>query len=229
MNLKNILKKLTIIFVILIIFAVGGTATGVTYFRKYQALKTNPNLEAQKETESLTAALGKLMELPADETPTVATVLDKEKLKDQPFFAKAENGDKLLAYSKAMQAILYRPSANKIINVAPIIINQQEGVTQNKLTSADPAGLKIAYYNGVEIIGLSGQAEKTIKNTYPNYQTGTLTSASKKDYKETLVVDLSGKNSRQAANIAQLLGGKVGTLPKGEIRPDADILVISGK
>jgi len=62
------------------------------------------------------------MELPKDEEPTIATVLDKEKLKDQLFFAKAENGDKVIIYSKNQKAILYRPSINKIIDVAPISI-----------------------------------------------------------------------------------------------------------
>lgn len=119
-------KKIFYIFIL--ILAISGTITSVYYFKQYRDLKANPNLEAQRETESLVASLSKLMELPADETPTIATIADKDKLKDQPFFAKAENGDKLLAYTKAMQAILYRPSANKIINVAPIIINQQEGV-----------------------------------------------------------------------------------------------------
>jgi len=124
------LKRLLIS--LLVILAIGGVTTGVTYFRKYQALKADPTIEAQKETEALVATVSKLMELPTDETPTVATIADKEKLKDQPFFAKAENGDKILAFTKAMQAILYRPSTNKIINVAPILIDQKAGVQPTK-------------------------------------------------------------------------------------------------
>jgi len=242
MNLKNIFKTAfsfikqlgpkRLFFIILIVLAVGGTIGSVYYYRQYSALKANPNLEAQKETETLVTALGKLMELPSDETPTIATIQDKDKLKDQPFFAKAENGDKLLAYTKAMQAILYRPSANKIINVAPIVINQPEGTNQNKPVSVaptTPAGLKIAYYNGTENVGLSGQAEKLIKSAYPNYQTATLTNAVKKDYKEIIVIDLSGTHNKEVGEIAKLLGGKISPLPEGENKPDADILIISGK
>lgn len=50
-----------------------------------------------------------------DETPTIATVSDITKLQGQPFFAKAQNGDKVYVYSNAKKAILYRPSENKII------------------------------------------------------------------------------------------------------------------
>lgn len=117
-------KKLLII--ILVILAVGGMYGAYYFYGKYSAIKANPNLEAQKETDALVSALGKLMELPQGETPTIATVSDKEKLQSQPFFKMATNGDKLFAYNTAMLAILYRPSTNKIINVAPISINQQQ-------------------------------------------------------------------------------------------------------
>lgn len=69
------------------------------------------------------------MELPKEETPTIATISDKEKLKGQVFFDAAENGDVLFAYTTAMKAILYRPSTNKIINVAPIAINPGQDLT----------------------------------------------------------------------------------------------------
>lgn len=117
-----------IFMIILVILAISGIYGSYYFYSKYQAIKSNPNLEAQKETEVLILAVGKLMELPKDETPTIATVLDKEKLKDQPFFKTALNGDKLLAYNVAMIAILYRPSTNKIINVAPITINQPQNL-----------------------------------------------------------------------------------------------------
>ena len=128
-----------------------------------------------------------------------------------------------------MQAILFRPSTNKIINVAPIVIDQQGGVNENTPVSQKPADLKIAYYNGTEIVDLSEQAEKLIKSTYPNYQTDALANATKKDYKETLVIDLSYTHSQEAEDIAKLLSGKVSSLPEGENRSDADILVILGK
>jgi len=217
-----------LLIILLIISAIGGVTTGVTYFRKYHALKANPNIEAQNEVQALVATVGKLMELPTDEVPTVATIADKEKLKNQTFFVKAENGDKILAFTKSRLAILYRPSVNKIINVAPII-DQGVEAQPTEPTAQISAALKISYYNGTETIGLSGQVEKIVKTAYPNYQTVALNNAFKKKYTETLVIDLRGTHAKEAGEIAGLLKGRVSPLPEGESKPDADILIISGK
>jgi hypothetical protein len=77
--------------------------------------QTDPNVAIEKEIKSLTASIGKFMELPAEEQPNLATVTDQAKLKGQDFFANAQNGDKLLVYPKAKKAILFRPSTRKII------------------------------------------------------------------------------------------------------------------
>ena len=69
--------------------------------------------------------MGKLIELPKNEKPTVATVLDKTKLVDQPVFANAENGDKVLIYQGGQYALLYRPSTNKIISIGALNIAPQ--------------------------------------------------------------------------------------------------------
>lgn len=87
-----------------------------------QSQKTNPADEARQ----LSAEVGQLIQLPSDEVPTVATVVDADKVKSQAFFASAQNGDKVLVYSKASKAILYRPSTKKIIEVAPINIGNSQ-------------------------------------------------------------------------------------------------------
>jgi hypothetical protein len=85
------------------------------------ALNNNPVIMAQKETDALIAKVSKLTQLPKGETPTVAVVSDAAAAKkQQAFFAKAENGDKVLIYVKAGEAVLYRPSTGKIVLVAPI-------------------------------------------------------------------------------------------------------------
>lgn len=94
-------------------------------FQQAQKLLKNPQQAAKQEVASTVAKLSKLMVLPKDETPTIATVTDRNKLKEQPFFAKAANGDKVLLYIKAKKAILFREKDNKIIEVAPINIERQ--------------------------------------------------------------------------------------------------------
>jgi uncharacterized protein YneF (UPF0154 family) len=122
--------KANVLLTVAILLLLAGGAGGTYYFYdKYQTSQNildNPDIAAQEEVRLLTEKLGKLIVLPEDEEPTVATVLDKASLQDQPFFQKAENGDRVVIYTKAAQAILYRPSENKIIGVAPITITQPE-------------------------------------------------------------------------------------------------------
>ena len=68
--------------------------------------------------------VGKLIVLPEGEQPTVATVSDAESLREQPFFAQAKNGYKVLIYTNARKAILYDPLSNKIVDVAPLNIGE---------------------------------------------------------------------------------------------------------
>ncbi|MBI2020477.1 hypothetical protein HYS94_03570 [Candidatus Daviesbacteria bacterium] len=85
--------------------------------------------QSQEEARKLVDQIGKLVELPAGEDPTVATVTDVERLREQPFFQRAENGDKVLIYTNAKKAILYRPSQNKVIDIAPINIGSPSAET----------------------------------------------------------------------------------------------------
>jgi hypothetical protein len=128
-KIKNISTKKNILIILLII-AIFGLYGSFYFYNKYKELSTDANTLAIKETERLVGLLSKLMELPTEETPTIATISDKEKLKNQDFFAQAENGDVLFAYTTSMKAILYRPSSNKIVNVAPITINQAQDIKE---------------------------------------------------------------------------------------------------
>lgn len=71
------------------------------------------------EAEQLHQKLRQTLDLP-EETPNLATVQDVSKVKDQLFFQRAQNGDKVLLYVKAGRAVLYRPTTGKVINLAPI-------------------------------------------------------------------------------------------------------------
>ncbi len=101
-------------------------AIGVAIYFYFQTVKSSdPQKITQQEIERMVSRVGALIILPEGEQPTIATVTDKEKLKDQSFFANAKNGDKVLIYTGARKAILYSPTQNKIIEVAPLNIGNQ--------------------------------------------------------------------------------------------------------
>lgn len=182
------------------------------FYNQYQNIKKNPNQVAQAETDQLVAQVGKLIDLPKDETPTVATVLDKEKLKDQPFFSNAQNGDKILIYTKAKKAIVFRPSANKLINVGPIAIDQKSQVQ-------------------VALINAGGDADGVTKKLNDKFAgtiaiSSTTDAKNKNSVKKITVVDVSGQNADAAKQIAAELGGEVGALPAGETAPQGSAIVI---
>jgi hypothetical protein len=79
--------------------------------------------------------VSQLYAVPGDEQPTVAQVQDKEKLKDQSFFSKAENGDYILIYTNNKLALLYREKEDKLINVGPVSISDQ-----NSAATGDNSG-----------------------------------------------------------------------------------------
>lgn len=75
------------------------------------------------EAADLTRQVNKLIILPTNEQPAIVTVVDKSKIQNIPFLQRsAKNGDKVLVYSKAKKAILYRPSEKKIVDVGPVSI-----------------------------------------------------------------------------------------------------------
>lgn len=126
---KNFLGPVLIILVLLF----AGIAA--YFYSQYSALKADPAKDAKAEVDKVVAEVGKLIVLP-DEQPTIATVTDVEKLKDQAFFSKAKNGDKVLIYTEAKKAVLYDPINHKIVEVAPINIGNSTGVTPRTPNSA---------------------------------------------------------------------------------------------
>lgn len=84
------------------------------------SLKNDPARAAQEEIKKYVADISRSVVLPQNETPTLATISDPDKLKDQAFFKKAKKGDKVLIYKNAKKIILYDPEAKKVIEIAPI-------------------------------------------------------------------------------------------------------------
>lgn len=236
--LKN--KWSTPVFVVafVLLFLVVA-ALAFFFYSQYSKTKEllNQKDAAVKEAKSLVEEVAKLAVLPSKEQPTIATVQDKTKLKNQTFFAQAENGDKVLIYTAAKKAILYRPSVKRIVEFGPINIvasNQENNSSVQASSSAavspPPAtqSVKVAVYNGTKVPGLAAATEATLKEKIPSVQV-VEKSNTKNDYSKTLVIDLTGLNKLSATQIAGALNGEVASFPQGEVKPATDILVIVGQ
>ena len=223
-------KSLWLILVIVVLIVASLPA--YYYYNQYkqtQALLQNPKAPVNAEVKDLINKVGKLIELPSGETPTIATVSDVTKLAGQPFFALAKNGDKVLIYTQAKEAILFRESIDKIIQVAPVNIGSPTASgSASSLVSPTPAKVSVAIYNGTTTVGLAGTAETKITGSFSNVMVSGKADA-KGSYAKTQVIDLSGNQAQMAAQIANLLGGSVSSsIPSGETKPNAQILVIVG-
>jgi hypothetical protein len=217
---------------------VAGLLGGAIYFymqyQESQALLKDPQRATAQETTRVVDEVGKLIVLPQNEQPQIATVSDVNKLKNQAFFSQAKNGDMVLIYTKAQKAILYDPIQKKVVEVGPINIAEASPSVTASGSSASgeptPAALRVALYNGTSISGLSTTTERELTAKLPTVTVVTKGNAAKNTYTKTTVVDVSGKQSAGAAQLAKELNGEVGVLPQGETKPaNADIVVILGR
>jgi hypothetical protein len=93
--------------------------------------------EFKTEASVLVEKVGKHMFLPTNEIPSLATVTDPKKLQAQSFFADAKKGDKVLIYSEAKKAILYDPVADKIVTIAPILLDPSLNTTGGNIENQE--------------------------------------------------------------------------------------------
>lgn len=230
-----------VVLTLLLLVAIG--VAGYLYYQLKRSQTVQDN--QQGELDRIMQEIGSVMELPQGETPTLATVTDREKLSEQPFFQKAENGDKVIIYSGNGRAILYRPSTKKIVDVTTVNVNTgqpseettsvptPEAVTpetsQEPLSDTDMKQATVSLYNGSTKVGVTNSLEDKIVTAFPKIVVEKKEKAAKNDYTGTTVIDLSGKNADLAKQMADTVGGTVApTLPEGETNPGTDLLVIVG-
>lgn len=101
------------------------TMAGVAIYFYFQYRQT-PEVAQKREIQLLVKAVADLTDLPKDEVPTLATITNKNKLDNQPFFQRAENGDKILIYRSVSRAFLYRPSTRKLVDITTINIETEK-------------------------------------------------------------------------------------------------------
>lgn len=132
-------KKLLMLLVLPLLAAV--LAAGGYFYQRYAQVKreldyfrTNPEAAVAAETERLVEEVRKKIALPEGEQPTVAKITDLDRFKDNPFFTKALNGDRLIIFTNAKKAYIYRPSDGKVIEVGTLNL-QQTGQTSQSPTN----------------------------------------------------------------------------------------------
>lgn len=219
------------IFLILILAAlIGLGSAGYFYYelgktQGYFWSKKGPTASQKGEQEAiaqLVKEVGKLIDLPANETPTVATVTDVNKLKAEAFFQNAKNGDKVLIYQNAKKVILYNPSAKKIVNVGPFSLGQNQATPS--------AQAKITIRNGTSTPAMAAKIEGVLKKTFPEAAVVSKDNANSSNFEKTLVIVLNNALKDVALGLSKSLSAQVADLPSGENKPQgADILIIVGK
>ncbi len=211
----------------------GLTVVAGYFYWQYQQLSSN---NPEKEIQAISKQLRKFMDLPESPLPTMATVTEKEKLQQQDFFQKAENGDKVLIYLSEGKAILFRPSTGKVIDVAPIreTTTPEQAAKPESTDSKQPESeaeetVSITLYNGSTVSGVTRSVESDLSELSYDYEVVARTNAARTTYTETVVVDVDGNLNEQAQELAKLLDASVTSLPSGERRPSSGgLLVIIG-
>jgi len=180
--------------------------------------------------------------------PVLATVTDKDQLGSENLFADAENGDKVIIYNQARKVILYRPSTNKIINVATINATTP-GVQQEQIPSqvvAPPATpepqpeasasaeevpavpVTVVILNGTTISGLTQKVQQQLRDSGVDSTVLVRDNAVKRDYETTIIIPLTPAGEAMAPTFEKALSANIGTLPEGERTRTTDILIIAG-
>lgn len=230
-----------LILIIVLTLFIGLLTGSVFLFFRYQqvqreinALKgTNNSLSSTSQTDpkKIIENVSKLIKLPKDEVPTVASITDVDKLKNQPVFQNAKNGDKILLFTNAHKVIIYDPGSNIIEDAVTI-----NSTNQSPNTSAAVAGVstqqlpKVAIKNGTTVLGLASKTESELKKSIPEITVVSKDNAIKTDYNQSLIVVLNPIFNDYSVNLAKTLNLVSSPMPSNESKPTgADILIIAGK
>lgn len=201
-------KALKISLVILNVVALAGLGFGtVFYYMKYNNLK-NTTLTSDQRITKYEKEIGRTYALPTGEKPTLYDVTQADSLKkdgpNKDFFKDSNNGDVLLLYQNSKIGVLYRPAEKKIIKVGPAAVTQK--------VATELIGAKTLRDVAATIITESFSSTLNVSK-----QTDVAIAVS-----ETIIVDVTGKNTALATTLAAGLKGKVGTVPEGQAQPASD-------
>ena len=215
---------------VVLLVALGWSLFSYYNTSRQLAILTDPTIAAEagkKQTEEVLGKVGKLIILPKDKNPVVATINDVEKLATtQDFYREAHNGDRLVIFPASKKAVIYDEDDNRIVNVGPIVYNNPEA--EAKVSQASER-LNVEIRNGTTNTGAGLSLRDRLRENAA-YNIVTVSKSKKTDYPSTVLIDqTNGAKSSLVSQLQKELGATVvTTLPEGEEATGSEILVIVG-
>lgn len=130
-NSKRSSKLAGTLLLILLVVSVALSVFGVYKYwsavKKIDEIGKNLKQSAQstKNSKILIDKINRLILLPKNEPPSIATINNVVQLQKQSSFYKdARNGDVLLIYFQAKKAFIYDPEQNIIVNTGPVFMEK---------------------------------------------------------------------------------------------------------
>jgi type II secretory pathway pseudopilin PulG len=130
-------RRRLVLIIVVVVVAIAVAAAAFFVWQKSNDTQVdkikNKQANAKETTSRIIGKVRTHYKLPSDEEPTVAEIQDKAKLKEQPFFDDAQQGDYLLVYRLEGLALIYREQEDILITVGSINLEGQNTSQNNSL------------------------------------------------------------------------------------------------
>lgn len=238
-------KWLIGLLLVVIIALVG--ATGYMYWEFRQAKieidkALNPAEMQQATLDKILNDLRSIVSNLPDEEPSVASIIDVEKLREQnpEFYRDAKDGYKLVVYTD--RAIIFDDINKKVVNMIPLQqdpnqqAQQEEQQAQQEDQSPDEEesdAITISLLNGTTQEGVTSSLADEIEEVAiegVEFSVGSRKIASKTDYQKSTIYDVNGEYTEQMEGLANEFGFQYRTgTPESEDEVNTDFVIVIGK